>query len=367
MTQDQAQTPEDYKEYFSNRFTNLFQNFVSACIHKVNDNDTKNDLNKIAQLFDKLNYEKIITKLCLNDKLHQGLAFIVKNDFDKQVMTQIFESDDKTFMLMPSMHINKIFLNSDIPTCRELYDIFHSMNVCAFTYTKVLESIQKSISDANNTDPSTFNPFSAVGSVSEDLDIDTMYNGVEYKSMSAVEMVMGSILNKQMDGKMNNIMNDIKDDDVNQAATKLSGILNSKAFNGDKQTTEILNNMLSKIQTEVINLKNEPAETTQGKKGVEQLLGIAQKVAGDMMKNIKDQKIDVLQLWDTTSSLAKSTTNSTALNMVDKLIRSNIIKTQQQQQQQHHASVPQTQPPEVPTTTTEESSIRQRRPRKPKN
>jgi hypothetical protein len=82
--------------------------------------------------------------------------------------------------------------------------------------------------------------------------------------------------------------------------------------------------MLSKIKNEVINLKNSPEEKTSGKQGVEQLLNIAQKVASGMMTSIKSNNINVLDLWDATSSLAKNTTNSSALTIIDKLIRTNI-------------------------------------------
>ena len=64
----------------------------------------------------------------------------------------------------------------------------------------------------------------------------------------------------------------------------------------------------------------------QGKQGVEQLLGIAQKVAGNMMGQIQGSNVSVLEIWDATSSLAKNTVKSDALNIVDNLIRSNIMQ-----------------------------------------
>jgi vacuolar-type H+-ATPase subunit E/Vma4 len=133
---------------------------------------------------------------------------------------------------------------------------------------------------------------------------------------------------------MKDYMENIKEDDVNQAADKLTDVLNSDNFKGNKQTTKIISNMLGKIKDEVINLKNEPLDKVKGKQGVEQLLGIAQKVAGNMMSSIRENNIDVLDLWDATSNLAKSTTNSDALNIVDKLIRSNIQNNMKQAQVQ---------------------------------
>jgi len=322
---ESQQTPNDYKEYFLNKFVNLFQLFVTDCIDKVTNNEIKVDLNKIKELFLKLNYEKIISKMCSNTKLQEGMAFIVKNDFNDEIMQKVFSSDTKTWTLMPSFHINKIF-NQVTPSNRKmLYDKFHALHVCAFTYTKVLESMQ------TNADGS-FNPFESVGKVAENMDIGTMFNGVEVKTFSAYEMLMEQIVNQQMDGKMQNYMENIKEDDVNQAADKLTGVLNSDNFKSNKQTTKIIGDMLSKIKDEVINLKNEPGEKAKGKQGVEQLLGIAQKVAGNMISSIKESNINVLDLWDATSNLAKSTTNSDALNIVDKLIRTNIENNLKQAQ-----------------------------------
>ena len=206
-----------------------------------------------------------------------------------------------------------------------LYDKFHALHVCAFTYTKVLESMQ------TNADGS-FNPFESVGKVAENMDIDTMFNGVEVKTFSAYEMLMETIINQQMNDKMSNYMDNIQEDDVNSAAHKLNDVLHSEDFKGTKQTGNILSEMLDSIKHEVIDMKNKPQEQTSGKKGVEQLLGIAQKVAKDMMHTIKDKNVNVLDLWDATSNLAQSTTNSDALKYVDLLIRSNIEKGLNQQQ-----------------------------------
>jgi hypothetical protein len=324
---DSQQTPNDYKEYFLKRFATLFQTFVNECINKVTNDEIKTDLNKIKELFRKLNYEKIIMKLCSNTKLQEGMAFIVKNNFSDEIMNKVFSSDTKTWSLMPSLHIDKIFNNVASSDRQDLYESFHSLNVCAFTYTKVLESMR------TNTD-GTFNPFDTVGTVAKDMDINTMFNGVEVKTFSAYEMLMEQIMNQQMDGKMQNYMENIKEDDVNQAADKLTDVLNSDNFNSNKQTTKVISDMLSKIKDEVINIKNEPGEKVKGKQGVEQLLGIAQKVAGNMISTIRESNINVLDLWDATSNLAKSTTNSDALNLVDKLIRSNIENNMKKAQTQ---------------------------------
>ena len=39
-----SQTPNDYKEYFLNKFKNLFQTFTNECYDNVQNDDIKNDL-----------------------------------------------------------------------------------------------------------------------------------------------------------------------------------------------------------------------------------------------------------------------------------------------------------------------------------
>jgi hypothetical protein len=51
----------------------------------------------------------------------------------------------------------------------------------------------------------------------------------------------------------------------------------------------------------------------------------------NLLNTIKDKNVNVLDLWDATSNLAQSTTNSDALKYVDLLIRSNIEKGLNQQ------------------------------------
>jgi hypothetical protein len=138
---------------------------------------------------------------------------------------------------------------------------------------------------------------------------------------------MSSLINQETNNKMDEYMNNIKESDVNEAAAKLNNVLESDNFQGNKQTSKLLSDMLSNIKDEVIGLKNNSdKETMQGKQGVEQLLGIAQKVAGNMMGKIKGSNVSVLEIWDATSSLAKNTVQSDALNIVDNLIRSNIMQ-----------------------------------------
>lgn len=323
-----TQTPSDYKDYFYNKFVSSFKSLVNILLSKLPNGEERKDLEKIAGLMEKLNYEKIIVKLATNNKLMEVLLFLNKNQFNIEVCAKYLGSTDKYWSLMPSFNINKIILNlNDLNDKVFLREQINNLHVCAVTYSKVIEQIESSTKDG-----SAFNPFNSVGEVDSNMDINGLFNGVEVKNISAYEMLMESIINKEMDDKMTDYMSNIKENDVHEAAEKLNDVLHSDKFNSNKQTTKILSDMLTNIKTEVINLKGVETEKMNGKQGVEQLLGIAQKVAGNMMGTIKNSNVSVLDIWDATSTLAKSTVQSDALNIVDNLIRSNIQQNMQREQ-----------------------------------
>ncbi len=323
-----SQTPADYKDYFHEKFVSSFKSLIDKLIEILpTESGERNDLIKILGLLDKLNYEKIISKLASNSKLMEVLLFMSKNDFNDEICNKFLIYNDKYWTIMPSFNINKIFLAlKDKSQKQFLQEQLNTIHVCAVTYNKVVEQIQ-SVKEGES-----FNPFESVGKVADNMDINTLFEGVEVKNISAYEMLMETIINQQMDNKMTDYMSNIKEDDVNEAAAKLNDVLNSEKFQSSKQTTKILSDMLSNIKSEVINLKND-GDKLKGKQGVEQLLGIAQKVAGNMMGTIKDSNVSVLDIWDATSSLAKNTVQSDALNIVDNLIRTNIENNIRRSQQ----------------------------------
>jgi hypothetical protein len=316
---DNSQTPLDYKEYFSNKFILLFKNLINSLLKYLPEEcQERQNILKIHSLVDKLNYEKIIKKMEENTKLMETLTALSKNNFEPSLCAKLYSAKNKYWTILPSFNLNEILIliqNSEQQ--KEIYSYIHDMHVCSVTYSRVVEQINQT------REGQEFNPFDSIGNVAENLDVETLFKGVEVKNISAYEMLMETIINQQMDNKMGDYMNNIKEEDVNEAASKLNNVLQSENFTGNKQTSKILSEMLSNIKSEVINLKNNTNDM-KGKQGVEQLLGIAQKVAGSMMSNIKESNVSVLEIWDATSSLAKNTVQSDALNIVDNLIRSNI-------------------------------------------
>jgi len=314
---DNSQTALDYKEYFNQKFISMFNEFLVILLSLLENTDEFKTIQKIYDLKNKLDYNKIIIKMANNTKLVEVLTFLNKNNFNEEVSSKVLNGNDKFWLIMPSFNILKILLQLKNETDKkEIYDRVNNLHICSVTYVKVLDEI-------NTKDDSSFNPFNSVGDIADNIDVSSLYKGVDVKNISAYEMLMESIINKQMDNKMGDYMNNIQEDDVNEAASKLHDVLNSDKFQENKGTSKILSDMLDSIKSEVINLKND-SDDMKGKKGVEQLLGIAQKVAGNMMGTIKESNVSVLDIWDATSNLAKNTVQSDALNIVDNLIRSNI-------------------------------------------
>ena len=321
---DQTQTASDYKDYFRNKFISIFNELLnmSIVLLPTESVDTQNLL-KIRNFGEKLNFDKIISKIASNTRLFEITNLLIKNMSEDETYYNFFKNKEKYWTILPTFNVNTILLQiSNRHTHRTFLGKVADLHVCAKTYEKVTEQLT-----ACETDGKEFNPFESIGNVNTNIDIDSLFEGVEVKNISAYDMIMSTLINQETNNKMDEYMNNIKESDVNEAAAKLTDVLESENFQGNKKTSQLLSNMLSNIKDEVIGLKNNSnGVNMQGKQGVEQLLGIAQKVAGNMMVQIQGSDVSVSEIWDATSSLAKNTVKSDALNIVDNLIRSNIIQ-----------------------------------------
>lgn len=321
---DQTQSASDYKDYFKNKFASLFRELLDMSIDFLpSESEDIQNLLKIKNFGEKLNLDKVITKMSTNTRLFEITNLLIKNTSEDDIYYNFFKNKEKYWTILPTFNINTILLQ--IPNRQThilLLNKVADLHVCAKTYEKVVEQISLS-----ETDGKEFNPFESIGNVNSNIDINSLFEGVEVKNISAYDMIMSTLINQETNNKMDEYMNNIKESDVNEAAAKLTGVLESDNFQGNKKTSQLLSNMLANIKDEVIGLKNNSNGTNmQGKQGVEQLLGIAQKVAGNMMGQIQGSDVSVLEIWDATSSLAKNTVKSDALNIVDNLIRSNIMQ-----------------------------------------
>jgi len=321
---DQTQTATDYKDYFKNKFVSIFNELIDKVLSLIpSESEDRTNLLKIKNYGEKLNFEKLILKMAENTRLFDIVNLLMKNNSDDATYFNFFRNKEKYWTIIPTFSVNILLLQiKNRQLHQDILSKISDLHICAKTYTKVIEQITSC-----ETEGKEFNPFESIGNVNSNIDVQSLFNGVEVKNISAYDMIMSTLINQETNNKMDEYMNNIKESDVNEAAAKLTNVLESDNFQGNKQTSQLLSDMLSNIKDEVIGLKNNNnGANMQGKQGVEQLLGIAQKVAGNMMGKIQGSNVSVLEIWDATSSLAKNTVQSDALNIVDNLIRSNIVQ-----------------------------------------
>ena len=188
---DNSQTALDYKEYFNQKFISMFNEFLVFLLALLENNDEQKTIQKIYDLKDKLDYSKIITKIANNTKLIEVLTFLNKNNFNEEVSSKLLSNNDKFWSIMPSFNILKILVSlKNESDKKEIYEKVNNLHICSVTYLKVVEEI-------NTKDDNSFNPFTSVGNVSDNIDISSLYQGVDVKNISAYEMLMESIINKQ--------------------------------------------------------------------------------------------------------------------------------------------------------------------------
>lgn len=339
-TEQQTFDPNEYKNFFSQKFIVLFKELVGMFIRYLTnaqrtDSEEYANLLKINGLIGQLNYDKIMSKIASNTKLFDVLGFLSKMHASNSYTDvngygasyhNFFKNNDKFWSLMPAFEINKLLLEIDVAEHGVIYEKLNLIHICVQSYSKIIKQIEICESENKPFDP--FESFNVKTSLGEQVyNINTMFKGVEPKKIEAYEMLMAQLISSEDSKKMNDCMQNIKEADVDEAASKLNEALSSENFNGTKETSEILSEMLTNIKTEVLNLKNDCTgnEGLKGKEGVEKMLGVAQKVAGSMMGKIQSSDISVLDMWDATSSLAKSTIQSDAINIIDSLIKTNIM------------------------------------------
>lgn len=304
------QSSEDFKKYFYNKFKDCFTKLTEFILENSSSSEVKKELSKIKEVMGKINYEKIINKLEKNDKLIETISLFKTKQYDIEIINKFLNNKDKYWMLMPSYDINKIMksLNSNdkIVVCNSLHNLF----ICSKSYSKIINEI-----NVSNTNGTEFNPFSSINT-------NSLFEGVENKTIDVYEMLMEKLLNNELDSKMSEKLSNINENDVNDAAHALTETLCSENFNGSKETSNMLMEMVNNIKSEVIQLGNN--KSSNGKENIEKLLGIAQKVAGNMANNIHDKNINISDIWNATSNLAKNTIKSDAFDIVDAIIRNKI-------------------------------------------
>lgn len=228
----------------------------------------------------------------------------------------------KDWVLIPEFYVDKILLEIEDDNFRQkVIDEVKNIYICATSYSEIVVMIE----DSDNS--GEFNPFSTIvqNNDMKDIDVNTMFKNVEYKQMTSYEMLIKMLVDNRTEAKVGEYMGNIKEDEVNEAASKLDDVLKNIEANPD--ASKLLGSMLSNIKKEVIDLGEKNNANVDGKQAMENLMNIAKKVATDMSDNVKESGLTPMEIWKATSSLAKSTVKSDALDIVDGIITQNISES----------------------------------------
>ena len=298
---DSVNQAENYQEFFLNKFKNLFKTFIEETIQNLNNDKIKDGLIEIRQIMTKLDYSKIMIKYAHNEELYKSLQQIKQNN-------SILNNNQKYWVLMPKISLNKILLNINDDYKDKLLKLLNTMYVACLSYSKVYET-------EKNTD---FDPYKSIGEVSKQLTIEEMYAGVEIKTPESYEFIMNQLLEKF---NLNESLKDVNSGDIDKATDNINQFLNEKSNN---PSANIISSMLENIKGEIINLKNDTSANSNGD-GMKKIFDIAKRVSMESMKGIDKSTIDPLQLWDTTTELATNTTGSDTIAIFSDVIRNQII------------------------------------------
>jgi hypothetical protein len=309
-------TPENYEDFFLQKFVTLFKKFINTTLDRVTDKGIIDNLTKINNSFDKLNYSKIMLKISSSEILQQSLLTFSNNNFeDKALLVILKKTDKKIWTLIPSINIDKIFINLLLEYRKSCYDLIYSIFICCRSYQNI-----------KTTSESVFNPYMTSDGVNNNYCLNNVVENYKVETPDSYEFMIETLtkqlLNDGTDKDLDNQIKNMKDEDINNATMNINKLLIDEA-NGGNKSALIISTMLEKLKNEIVDLKNTP-DANDGGQGLKKIFGIAQKITGEMQTNLSGQKINPLELWDTTANLANQTINTPSLNLISGLIRSQI-------------------------------------------
>jgi hypothetical protein len=311
-------TPENYEDFFLQKFITLFRKFINTTLENISEQSIIDNLKKLNASFDKLNYSKIMLKISTSDSLLQSLLTLSNNNFeDKAILVILKKTEKKIWTLIPSINIDKIFINLKLENRKTCYDLIYSIFICCKSYQNI-----------KNSSETIFNPYMTSDGVNNNYTLDNVVENYKVETPDSYEFMIETLtkqlLNDGSDKDLDNQIKNMKDEDINSATSNINKLLVEEANTGNKSAL-IISTMLEKLKNEIVDLKNTPNVNDDGQ-GLKKIFGIAQKITGEMQTNLAGQKINPLELWDTTANLANQTINTPSLNLISGLIRGQIEK-----------------------------------------
>lgn len=323
IDESSLESAEDYKVFFLKKFHTSMKDLLSFLLLQFDESSVINQkLTKINNILTNksVDYRKLINKLCGNEKIMINLTILKESNINETVLEELLKKGEKKdWILIPEFHVDKIIRGlSDKQSIIRLIDDIKNIYVCAESYKGIEDMLTEQDED------SEFNPVEKIMSSRDpnDININSMFKDVKYKQMTSYEMLIKMMVDEKTESKVGEYMNNIKEDDVNEAASKLDDVLKNTESNDN--ASRLLGTMLSNIKDEVIEMGNNPNQNLDGKDALQGLMSIAKKVAGGMTDEVKQSGLSPIEIWEATSSLARKTVKSDALDIVDGIIKQNI-------------------------------------------
>lgn len=335
-TETTLTTAEDFKEFFLQKFATSMKDLVSFLLGEISEeNSTYSKLTKINNILNNKNidYQRLVNKLCNNEKIIMNLTILKESNINETVLDELLKKgSQKDWVLIPEFHVDKIIREIDNKqTINKIIDDIKNIFVCAESYNGIDKMISEHNTDGTDEEFDPTKNLIASNNLS-DINVNTMFKDVKYKQMTSYEMLIKMMVDEKTENKVGEYMNNIKEDDVNEAASKLDDVL--KGSEANSNASKLLGTMLSNIKDEVIDLGNQKNSQVEGKEAMENLMNIAKKVAGNMATDVQSSGLTPMEIWEATSSLARKTVKSDALDIVDGIIKQNIYNGMNNDQQQ---------------------------------
>lgn len=325
-TESTLTTAEDFKDFFLQKFATSMKELVLFLLKEISEeNCTYSKLTKINNILNNKNidYQRLVNKLCNNEKIIMNLTILKESNINETVLDELLKKGSrKDWVLIPEFHVDKIIREiNDKQTINKIIDDIKNIFVCAESYNGINKMISEHNSEESDGEFDPAKILIASNNLS-DINVNSMFKDVKYKQMTSYEMLIKMMVDEKTENKVGEYMNNIKEDDVNEAASKLDDILKMSETNSN--ASDLLTAMLSNIKDEVIGIGNQKNKQVEGKEAMENLMNIAKKVAGNMATDVQNSGLTPMEIWEATSSLARKTVKSDALDIVDSIIKQNI-------------------------------------------
>ena len=290
-------------EHYYNKFIKTLRDFLKDLNRYVpNDGCTK-----FLECFDKLDMHKVILRYVGIMREHEAKL----KDFDESVF-------NTPLYVFPGINLSELMNKVAAEKKKKVFIYLHTLLVISDMMVQSANdepALEKSNTiDSNGetqTKPLEFNPYIGIGTDNSELSATDMYSA-KFPEEPQQKPGIGTIANMIGIDKVLNLkqlteqLKNMTKEDIDEATNSIKNLLGN---NIDEKTSDLLSDMLCNISDE---LKNDTM--TQGNP-LDNIVKIAESVAGKMRPKIDQNNIDVTSLWNSTQSLAEKCKDENGNNL----------------------------------------------------